>query len=600
MTNESLRTGLTRIFELHRHTLCLAALLLLGLAPIILMAYQVKSNWVGLPYWDEWDTPGQQFESWCKGTLTIGELFGQHNESRKFFPRLLYFALAFAGGWDVRKEMTVLFLEVCFLGLLLWHLLRQTAGSTLIATLTAWVVMVFLCFAPTQFENFLWGVQLEPFFVGVAVVAVAIVNLSGLSFARKTVINIVLAFIATYTFANGMLLWPLALPIQHSLDPTPHRSRILWMSIYLLVAIGAIGCYFIGYSHPAHHTTFASSLQHSADVVHYLILWMGSYLASEKINPFLAGIFVFGLLTGLALLILISALRNNHWRTFYPWVLIGAYALLSGVITAFGRVGLGVQQALESRYRVFSLFAYLSLVGSGFAIYCTHVRTCGHRKKIFFLITTACTIALTGLCWTWSYPACLVRLHLYRQYQLDRMTALQWLRVIPDNPDLASLFPGVDRLRERALRLEEHHLLRLPLISGQLAGQVYQPPPKGGESSGWIDACVGSNGVLSISGWAWLFRRNRPADIVVIGCKNVAGQFKPISVLRTGSRREDVQEYFHLPKMEFGFSRFISSANFPPGDLAIEGWAVDLKNQTAWPLSSSVTLKSEATLADQK
>ena len=46
-------------------------------------------------------------------------MFSQHNESRNFFPRLLYFTLQHFGGWDVRKEIRVVFFGVWALCLLL-------------------------------------------------------------------------------------------------------------------------------------------------------------------------------------------------------------------------------------------------------------------------------------------------------------------------------------------------------------------------------------------------------------------------------------------------------------------------------------------------
>jgi hypothetical protein len=242
---------MVRKLRFDRRAFALAGLLCLGLLPIMLMMYHVRSNWIPIPFWDEWHTPGGQFESWCRGSLTLGELFSQHNESRKFFPRLLYFALAAVGGWDVRKEMDVVFLEVCLLSLLIWRLLRRTPGSTPVAALTTWVVMMFLCFSPVQFENFLYGIQLEPFFVGLAVVAVAAVNLSELSFRSKTLTNLLFAFVCTYTYANGMVLWLLALPLAAYSDPTPRRRRVLWSGIYLLAATVAIGFYFVGYERPA-------------------------------------------------------------------------------------------------------------------------------------------------------------------------------------------------------------------------------------------------------------------------------------------------------------------------------------------------------------
>src|SRR6266513_1922146 len=135
----------------------IAVLLLatVSVLPALMMWHWVSTNWVPIPTWDEWYTPASQLASWCRGTLTITELFSQHNESRKFFPRLLYFALAAVGGWDVRKEMGLLFLLVCSLCVLLLVLLRRTPGTTPISTLFGWAMMTSFCFAPAQVENFL-------------------------------------------------------------------------------------------------------------------------------------------------------------------------------------------------------------------------------------------------------------------------------------------------------------------------------------------------------------------------------------------------------------------------------------------------------------
>jgi hypothetical protein len=158
--------------------LAVVLMALLGVLPALLMRHCVSRNWVPIPMWDEWHTPGSQFESWCRGTLTITELFSQHNESRKFFPRLLYFALAAFGGWDVRKEMRLLFILVCSLCVVLLLLLHRTPRASPTSIFFCWGLMVCLCFAPVQVENFLYGIQAEAFFPGTAVVTAAALNLS--------------------------------------------------------------------------------------------------------------------------------------------------------------------------------------------------------------------------------------------------------------------------------------------------------------------------------------------------------------------------------------------------------------------------------------
>jgi hypothetical protein len=584
---------MVRKIRLDRHAFAIAALLCLGLLPILLMMYHVRSTWIQIPFWDEWHTPGGQFESWCRGSLTLGEMFSQHNESRKFFPRLLYLALAAVGGWDVRKEMDVVFFEVCLLSLLLWRLLRQTPGSTTFAVLTTWVIMMFLCFSPVQFENFLYGIQLEPLFVGLAVVAVAAVNLSALSFRSKTLINLLLAFVSTYTFANGLMLWPLSFPLASSSDSTPRRRRVLWSGIYLLAAAVAIGFYFVGYERPSYHPPFASLQHQEIDLLHYLILWVGSYFASDYVNPLIAGTVALGLFAVVAGATLISLFRNKEWRTFYPWALIGVYAVVTGIITAFGRLAFGIQQALDSRYTVFSLFFYLALVGGSFALYCARIRNGSRAGRACFVTNAAGLIALGALCWMGSYQKQVALLPLHREYRVKLLGALQWMEVIPDNPDLALVFPFVNMLKNRVQILAQHHVLRLPFVRGPLAAQVRQSPDDANGSTGVIETCAfDGHGALFITGWAWMPGRNQRADCVVIGCKDAAGNYKPLTVLRTGVPREDLRQRFHLPQLEqAGFSQTVNPANLPIGDVAIEGWAVDLKKQKAWPLASSLNLK---------
>ena len=174
-----------RLFPFSWDAVTLFLLTMVAMVPAGLMWHWVSTNWVPLPFWDEWHTPGSQFESWYRGTLTLKEMFSQHNESRNFFPRLLYFTLEHFGGWDVRKEIRVVFFGVCALCLLLLHLLRRTPGATPVSTLVGWTLMTFLCFAPVQVENFLYGIEIETFFPGFALLAAAAINLSGLSFSLE-------------------------------------------------------------------------------------------------------------------------------------------------------------------------------------------------------------------------------------------------------------------------------------------------------------------------------------------------------------------------------------------------------------------------------
>ena len=577
-----------RFFPIRWNSVTIFLLALAGIAPAVLMWHWVSTNWMPIPYWDEWATPGSQFESWSRGTLTWTEMFSQHNESRNFFPRVLYFTLQHFGGWDVRKEIRVVFILACGFCLILLHLLRRTPGATPVATLIGWVAMAGLCFAPVQVENLLYGIELETLFPGTAVLAGASINLSRLSFRTKTLLNLLLAFVANYTFVNGMLVWALAWPLPSPNELTSRRSRQLWSTFYVVAGAISIGCYFIGYHRPSYHPPLASISAHFWELLHYFVLWEGNYFSSPLASPFLLGMIAFSFLLGGVLLAGHAIYRRRDWRTFYPWLLLAIYVCISGAIAAVGRLGFGVEQALSDRYAAFTLSFYVAIVGLYFEIFCTRIRFASPATRTFFLTNAGWLSGLTILCWGLSLEKHLDLLAAHHESRVRCLRTLEWLETIPDNPDLALLFPYVDALKTRARLFEEYRILRLPFVHDPLAAAVQEPPPPTDGAHGRIESCAfDARGGLLVRGWAWLPEGNRRADCVVIGCEDANGLFKPMSVLETGVTRPDLRDQTHNPRFyRAGFGRAVDTTNILPGKVTIKGWAIDLRAQKAWPLAS--------------
>ena len=80
-----------------------------------------------------------------------------------------------------------------------------------------------------------------------------------------------------------------------------------------------------------------------------------------------------------------------------------ATTVATGAITAVGRLGFGVQQALDTRYAAFSLFLYIAIFGLYFAIYCSRVRFGSPALRASFLTNAAWTLAFFALLWAASY-----------------------------------------------------------------------------------------------------------------------------------------------------------------------------------------------------
>jgi len=582
----------SRIFKAHRFLLI--ALAVIAVWPALQMWHWVSSSWVPLPFWDEWHTPGSQFESWKLGTLTIGELLSQHNESRLFFPRLLYFSLEKLGGWDVRHEMRAVYLGVCALCLLLLHLLRRTPGATPISILVGWTLMTFTCFAPVQVANFLYGIELEPFIPGFAVLAAAAVNLSRFSFPGKTLVNTVIAFIATYSFANGMLVWALAWPLSSAACDASRRERRFWRAFYLAIGAISVGCYFIGYHRPSYHPAFVSLGARFFDLLHYIVLWVGNYFTSDLAGPFLLGICFLILFCGVAGYAVWTSWRRGDWRTFYPWLLLGTFACGSAAITALGRLGFGLEQALDNRYVVFSRFFYVAFLGLCFATFTARMRQASLAERTFLFINVGWGAALFALLWGASFPKFAGFPSEYREARGHLLQALRWSKAIPDNPDLKRIFPYPEELRSRAAFLEKAGVLRLKFVDGPIVATVQQqPPPSADGSNGTLESAeIQPSGKLRVKGWAWLPHQKRSADLVVLGTENAAGNFKPLTLIGTGLKRPDLVNRSEPDGKvcRAGFNRELAVTDLPPDVVGLRGWAINLQTQQAWPLASSVQL----------
>ena len=237
------------------------------------------------------------------------------------------------------------------------------------AVLLMFAVMNFLLFSPRQYENFLYAIMGEVFAPPCALILAILVNLSNLSLKWKALVNAALAFISTYTFANGMLLWVLAFPLgtTSALRPEEARFRRFWRMAYASIGALSIFCYFISYQHPPLSPPFVSPLERLPALLHFFLFWIGSLFRVG--DPALCGAVVVLLFGGLAAVAIAQGRRTGEWRAHYPWLILGCYPLISGGIVAMGRLGFGYFMAGDVRYTVSTAFFYIAVVGLGFSVY---------------------------------------------------------------------------------------------------------------------------------------------------------------------------------------------------------------------------------------
>jgi hypothetical protein len=573
--------------------------ILLGLSPIALTLRIVRGNWTSVPYGDEWWTPGGQIVSFLHGILRFADLFQQHNESRKLFPNLYYLGLvAVTGRWDVKDAMVLMFALACLGSVLLLALLRRTTTFSLPARLWVWAILNFVFFCPREYENFLWGIQLEPLTPGVGLVAAMLVNLSELRFPWKILANSALALAATYSYANGMLLWVLAAPIYPGLRVAGIQkgsaNPASWYALYLLGGVVAVGFYFRHYIHPAQHPPFAVSPTDTLPLLRFLLSWVGSLFVVPGADPLFFGCIFLGVFTALVVAAIKVARREGDFLRSYPWIVIAAYALLSGAIIASGRMRFGLGSANASRYAVVVVFFYIGLAGLAASLYDAWV-TAGHPTRPRLVFASGLTTGLFIAGWLSSFTTQLARVKVVREERKDLALAVQWIPAIPDNPDLALAKVPPKVVAEKSIALSKYDALKPRFIPQSLATAVGQNSPEVDPSIGALESARFSNDHrLLLAGKAWLPYRNTRADCVVVGYTNSDGGLTPFTVFQPTYKRERLKGQFDVKRQPpNGFAASIDPANLPMGTLALRAWAVDIRANRALPLAGAITVRNE-------
>jgi hypothetical protein len=567
--------------------------LIIGLCslPAICAIYVMWTHWVPVPFWDEWDTPGAQLASYYRGTLTFAELCSQHNEHRLLFPRLAWLPVAIVFGWDVRHAMVLTFCFVCLGAAGLYQLLRSSNG-TAASRAFAFGLMNLVLFSPRQYETFLVGAQGQTFVPTFMLVLVLIVNLSGKSLRAKAIVNAVAAHVSTFSFGNGMLVWLLAFPLETQpadLQTGRERRPILWRAVYLLAAGLSVASYFISYRHPSTTPPLVSPIAQLPGFVRFVLVWIGSLFNVGA--PVLCGAIVLFIFGGLAVAALWQIRRTGTWRSHYPWLVLGCYALISGCVAAIARLGFDYSMAGDARYTAFSGFLYIAVLGLGFSVY-VGMKPRALTARIGFSAAIVFLVVILAL-WAITFKKERRLLGIFKPAWEHSLLVMRWSGAIPQNPEIGLLTPDPIRQTVATIRtLAENDALRPRLVSQRLANAINERPKTEAASAGTLDgATLEATGHLTFQGWARVPDQDRPADCVVLGFETSDGEWKPFCVFETGGNRPDVARTLGSGALaRAGFSGRVAAASLPRGDITIKAWAIDLPNERAFPMSGAVRL----------
>jgi hypothetical protein len=355
------------------------AILLGGILTMGISAYLVVVSYSSLPCWDGWTQVS--YAAHGGDPFTLGWLWKQHNEHRMPIPKLLLLA-------DLRWFRASLLASIFVIQLLqLWVLARsmRVFGTWRGPLWRSGVgLAAFGVFCPSQWENLSWGFQVCFVLPGLFATASFFGLLSywkasgepsteaGSSW-KYLPFSIAAALGATRSLVNGNLLWPILLAAALLL-----RLRLTAVVGYAISGVLTIVVYLQSYLLSWYAM---NSLRMPANMLRYLAAYFGSSWVEMSFR--LAEILgFFGLLVFLLLLSRLPSYIRRGRALNVQLVLISLFCFGTGLLTAFGRSGFGINQAFTSRYQTISLLFWCCLG----LLLLEHVSAIANRNRIPLLL----------------------------------------------------------------------------------------------------------------------------------------------------------------------------------------------------------------------
>ncbi|KOR35977.1 MULTISPECIES: hypothetical protein [Planktothricoides] len=552
---------------------------------------------LNFPYWDQWATPGLLFANkvYENQPITWSDWLSQHNESRKLFPRLIFVGMASLTNWNIKVELMV----NCFLNTVslttLYFLAKQTLKNSHIRNICL-ILSSILLFSLVQYENYLWGIQICVFLSLAAFVLCLGLFQQKLPLAVKVIVGGILCIISTFSFANGMLSWVVVMPaliIDEKLTIADLKKRLPWLLFWLLLMGTNLWIYFHDYVKPGGHPAFSVAVENPATAILYFRIFFGSILGGfDKDQAMIAGEVILVLWLFCVGMIGYRALRDDKiLPQTKGWILLGGYSIASGLITTFGRVGFGAQQAFSSRYTTFSVWLYISLIFL-IGILLQEFRLSQRYSRIIKGM-------IGGLIGVGLILHISTSQNAFTQLQSHRFSKLQGQACAVLSPVLEDaeclttfVYPDLESLRHLIVNINRLGYLHPPPLETaevESFAEVNSTP----ETIGYFDELSPiSETVYHIHGWARLPQRREPADAILLSYQGGQTPAQVFHRVQRATPREDVTDLFRDRPSSWlwGWDGDFPVSKLPPGQWTIKAWAFDTMKAKAFELSGQFSL----------
>jgi len=316
----------------------------LSALPFVALVVFVVRYGITIPYMDQWELV-PLLEKQANASLVVADFTAQHNAHRIVFPRLIMVGLAALTDWDIRAELAVnLILGLVIFAVIVWQFVLTQGDSGRFPVRLLTVVAAFGVFNLAQWRNWLWGWQLQIFLcVAAALAAIVLLYRGGWAGFIGAALA---AFVATFSFGSGMAVWPAGLVV---LLCVPWRGMTAMRVAWVVAGAVCIAAYLCGFERPSDASPPGSWNAWLIGMPVYVAAYIGGGIFNGD-GIVAAAVGVFGIIL-FAFLVYRRTTDSPGSRIIAgPYVAIGVFVLLTALITAAGRSGEGIEQAVASRY----------------------------------------------------------------------------------------------------------------------------------------------------------------------------------------------------------------------------------------------------------
>ena len=496
---------------------------------------------IEVPVLDDWDTPGHLYQQMLEGDVSLSHFFSQHNESRKVIPKIISGGVGLIAGYRVSVFSLLAWFIVFLTFLLLLRLLPRGIQQQPQVLFCSALLLGLLVFSPAQQtmqlqQAIAFAQVLPPLYLALSLWIQSL----NWAYPRTVVACCLLSVLATFSFVNGMLCWLLACPFFRvwltdwpTAPPLYKRTILTWTGGYFCCAGVALSLYFWDYHSHGTSASFQVLLHDPGLGLQYFMTWVGAPLTrftewdSRVLFATLSGSGLL-LVGGITLGGMLWTWRRTGNREIpclsFPWICFTSYGLLSGLMNTVGRTGMGLDNALASRYSSYSLWVPVGLIGSVTTVWLTQSRKTQRTLVLVFGIFLGAMFLAVSQSWLYGLPA----MHRTYAWAQQNLFTLRLLPLAPHNPLLTRLHPRPEVVRERGQLFFAHHFFPFEPIGDWLPYRLTTPS---GWGAGQYRIQRRGEKSIQVTGRAQLPQLGGPPDAVLLARFQPPGKWELVTGL---------------------------------------------------------------------